>query len=91
MSRRLLAMVALVVGAATTVLAVWVAGDEFPRGLLLLGCMLVAIAAARYGLLRRGPVRVVGSLVAALALVGATVLLLTRGAPLVDVRLCWGC
>ena len=90
MSRRLLAIVALVVGAATIVLAVWVAVSEFPRGLLLLGCMLVAVAAAWYGLLRRGPVRVVGSLVAALALVGATVVLLTRGAPLVDVLIVLG-
>ena len=71
MSRRLLAMAALVVGAATIVLALWVAVSEFPRGLLLLGCILVAVAAAWYGLLRRGTVRVVGLLVAALALVGA--------------------
>jgi len=85
MSRRLLAMAALVVGAATIVLALWVAVSEFPRGLLLLGCILVAVAAGWYGLLRRGTVRVVGLLVAALALVGATVSLLARGAPLVDV------
>ena len=78
MSRRLLAMVALVVGAATIVLALWVAVSEFPRGLLLLGCILVAVAAGWYGLLRRGTVRVVALLVAALALVGAIVLL-TRG------------
>ena len=64
-------MAALAVGAATIVLALWVAVSEFPRGLLLLGCILVAVAAAWYGLLRRGTVRVVGLLVAALALVGA--------------------
>ena len=90
MSRRLLAMAALVVGAATIVLALWVAVSEFPRGLLLLGCILVAVAAAWYGLLRRGAVRVVGLLVAALALVGGTVLLLTRGAPLADVLIVVG-
>ena len=37
MSRRLAALVALVVGAATIVLAVAVAVSEFPRGLVLLG------------------------------------------------------
>ena len=90
MSRRLLAIVALVVAAATIVLAVWVAVSEFPRGLLLLGCVLVAVAAAWYGLLRRGLVRVVGLIIAVLALGGAVVLLLTRGAPLVDILLVAG-
>ena len=54
MSRRLLAMAALIVGAATIVLAVWMAVSEFPRRLLLLGCILVAAVAGWYGLLRRG-------------------------------------
>ena len=90
MSHRLLAIAALVVGAATIVLALWVAVSEFPRGLLLLGCILVAVAAAWYGLLRRGTVRVMALLAAALALIGATVVLLTRGAPLVDVLIVVG-
>ena len=78
-------MAALAVGTATIVLALWVAVTEFPRGLLLLACILVAVGAAWYGLLRRGTVRVVQvSLVAASALVGATVLLLTRVLLLVD-------
>ena len=52
MKRRLLALVALVVGAATVVLAVVVAVSEFPRGLVVLACVvlagsLVSLAAAR--------------------------------------------
>ena len=54
MRRRLAAIVALVVGAATVALAVVVAVSEFPRGLGLLGCVLVAGASAWYGVLRRG-------------------------------------
>ena len=75
MRRRLAAIVALVVGAATIALAVAVAVTEFPRGLGLLGCVLVAAAAAWYGVLRRGVPRVVGLTVAALALAGAVALL----------------
>ena len=49
MSRRLAAVVALVVGAATIVLAVVTAVGEFPRGLILLGLVAIAAAAAWYG------------------------------------------
>ena len=75
MRRRLAAIVALVVGAATVALAVAVAVSEFPRGLGLLGCVVVAGAAAWYGVLRRGVARVAGLTVAALALAGAVALL----------------
>ena len=64
MRRRLAAIVALVVGAATLALAVAVAVSEFPRGLGLLACVLVAGAAAWYGVLRRGAARVAGLTVA---------------------------
>ena len=84
MSRRLAATVALVVGTATLVLAIAVAVSEFPRGLGLLGCVVVAGASAWYGVLRRGVARVVGLTIAALALAGALVLLIAGGAPLVD-------
>ena len=72
MSRRL-AATALVVGAATLVLAVVLAVGEFPRGLGLLGSVVLAGAAAWYGLLRRGFARCVGLAVAVLALVVAVV------------------
>ena len=51
MRRRLTAIFALVVGAATVVLAVAVAVSQFPRGLGLLGCVLIAGATAWYGVL----------------------------------------
>ena len=60
MSRRLLAVGALLVAAATMVLAVVVAVAKFPRGLLLLGCVLIGGAAVWYGVLRRVLARVIG-------------------------------
>ena len=84
MRRRVMAVVALVVGAATVVLAVVVAVSEFPRGLGLLGCVVVAGAAAWYGVLRRGVARVAGFTVAALALAGAVALLVVGGDSLLD-------
>jgi diacylglycerol kinase family enzyme len=82
--QRLAAIVALVVGAATVVLALAVAIREFPRGLVLLGCVLIAGASAWYGALRRGIARVAGLIVAGLALAGAVALLVATGSPLVD-------
>ena len=75
MKRRLTAVIALVAIVATIALAVAVAVSEFPRGLGLLACVVVAGAAAWYGVLRRGPARVAGLAVAALALAGAVALL----------------
>ncbi len=90
MRRRLLAIVALLAAAATIALAVAVAVGEFPRGLLLLACVLITGTAAWYGALRRGLARVVGLIVAGLGLAGALVLLVTRGAPLVDLLVVGG-
>ncbi len=84
MRRRLAALFALVVGAATLTLAIAVAITQFPRGLVLLGCVLLAGMAAWYGLLRRGIARVVGLVVAGIAFVAAVALIVARGLPLVD-------
>ncbi len=84
MRPRLAATVALVAGAATIALALAVAVNEFPRGLVLLGCVVVAGGSAWYGVLRRGAARVVGLTVAGLALAGALVLLVVEGSPLAD-------
>jgi diacylglycerol kinase family enzyme len=84
MRRRLTAVFALVVAAATLVLAIVVAINQFPRGLVLLGCVLLAGVSAWYGLRRRGIARVVGVIVAAVALAGAVALIVTRGAGLVN-------
>ena len=84
MKRRLAAVFALVVGAATLVFAVAVAINQFPRGLILLGCVLIAGVSAWYGLLRRGIARVVGLIVAAAALAAAVALIVAVGSRLVD-------
>jgi diacylglycerol kinase family enzyme len=84
MRRRLLAIAALAAAVATAALAVAVVVGEFPRGLWLLGCVVIVGAAAWYGVLRRGLARVVGLVVAGLALAAALFLVITRGPPLVD-------
>ncbi|TCO20417.1 diacylglycerol kinase family enzyme [Kribbella steppae] len=77
--RRLAAVVALLVGAATLVFGVVVAVREFPRGVGLLACVVIAAAAAWYGVLRRGIPRVAGLTVAGLAVAGALVLIIVGG------------
>ena len=84
MNRRLAAVVALLVGAATFVLGVAVAVSQFPRGLWLLGCVVLAAGAAWYGVLRRGIARIAGLALAAVAIVVALGLVLVGGPPLVD-------
>src|SRR4051794_12230324 len=74
-ARRATAIGALVFGLSGLGLAAVVAVQEFPRGLIALGLVALAAAAAWYGVLRRGTGRVLGVVVAALAL-GATLLLL---------------
>jgi diacylglycerol kinase family enzyme len=76
------AIVALIVGAVTLVLGTVLAVSEFPRGLGLLACVVIAAMSAWYGVLRRGIPRIAGLAVAALTL-GAAVVLLVTGGPLV--------
>jgi diacylglycerol kinase family enzyme len=90
MRRRLAAVFALVVGAATLALAVAVAVNQFPRGLALLGCVLIAGASAWYGLRRRGTPRVAGVIVAGIALAAAVALIVAGGARLVDLLIVAG-
>ena len=84
MTRRLAATVALLVGTATVVLAIANAVSEFPRGLVLLGCVVVSAASAWYAVLRRGVARVAGFTLAGLAFAGAVALLVADGSPLLD-------
>ena len=88
--RRLTAIFALVVAAVTLALAIAVAINQFPRGLALLGCVLIAGASAWYGLRRRGIARVVGVIVAGIALVGAVALIVVGGARFVDLLIVAG-
>jgi diacylglycerol kinase family enzyme len=83
MSRRRFAAAAAVgVGIATVALAGLVAVAEFPLGLAVLACVLVALASAWHGLLRRGVARAFGLALAALALTGVLVLIVAEGHPL---------
>lgn len=80
MTRRgLAAAAALVAGAATIVLVTMRAITEFPRGLELAVCLVVAVGAAWFGARRRGAARLAGFCGAAGALVVAVVLLLAGG------------
>ncbi|WP_329477567.1 diacylglycerol kinase family protein [Kribbella sp. NBC_01484] len=79
MRRRIAAVVALVVGAATLVFGVVNAVTEFPRGLIFLACVVIAVVAACYGVLRRGIARTAGLYVAGLALVGALLVIVLGG------------
>ena len=87
MKRRLTAVIALVAIVATIALAVAVAVSEFPRGLGLLACVLVAGAAAWYGVVRRGVARLAGLAVAVLALAGLVALLVADDSSLDEVGL----
>jgi len=84
MRRRLTAVFALVVGVATAALAIAVAVSQFPRGLFLLGCVLIAAVSAWYGVARRGVARVAGLIIAGVALAVAVGLVIAGGTRLVD-------
>ena len=93
-ARRIAAIGALLLSLGGFGLAVVVAVQEFPRGPIALTCVALAAAAAWYGLLRRGVLRVAGLLVGALGL-GAAIILLASDrlleAVLVVVALVLGC
>lgn len=84
MSRRLAAIVSLVVIAASVVLAVWVGVQRFPRGLSVLACVAVALVAAWWALVHRGAARIVGAALAGVSLVGAVALVVLEGGVLAD-------
>ena len=79
MRRRIAAIVALLVGAATIVLGVVDAVNQFPRGLGVLACVVIAACAAWYGVMRRGGARLAGFYVAGVALVAAVVFVVVGG------------
>ncbi len=76
MRRRLAATGALVLGAAGVVLAIVVAVDDFPLGLVVLACALLGAGAAWYGVLRPGAARVLGLGVGAVLFAAAVVLVI---------------
>ncbi|MEP6955093.1 MAG: diacylglycerol kinase family protein [Solirubrobacteraceae bacterium] len=78
-ARQAAAIGAIVLGVGGLGLAVVVAVQEFPRGLIALGCVVLAAAGAWYGVLRRGAARVLGLAVGALGLGAAILLLISHG------------
>ncbi len=80
MHRRIAALSALVLGVAALVLALVVAVQEFPQGLIVLGLVCIAGLSGWHGLLRRGVVRVAGLSVAAIALAVAILLVVDERA-----------
>jgi diacylglycerol kinase family enzyme len=76
--KRLAAVAALVLLAGTLVLGTVTAVVAFPRGLVLLACMALAVVAGWYGVTRRGVARALGLGVAVALTATAAVLLLTR-------------
>jgi diacylglycerol kinase family enzyme len=75
--RRTTAIGALALGAGGFGLALVVAVEAFPRGLLVLVCAVVASAAAWFGVLRTGPLRVAGLSIGVLGL-GAAIALMAK-------------
>ncbi|MFL5817260.1 MAG: diacylglycerol/lipid kinase family protein [Conexibacter sp.] len=73
--RRAAAIGALLLGLGGFALALVVAVQAFPRGLIVLACVVVAAAAGWYGALHRGPVRIAGLLICVLAFAAALALL----------------
>jgi diacylglycerol kinase family enzyme len=85
MSRRLAAAAALVLQLGALVLALVVAIENFPRGLSVLACLVVAAMIGWWAFLREGISRAAGLAVAALLLAGAVALVVLEGRPFEDV------
>jgi hypothetical protein len=78
-ARRAAAIAALGVGAATLLLGFYIVIDQFLRALLVLGGVIVALAAGWYGLLRRGALRAAALGVAMIGLAAPPLILLRNG------------
>jgi diacylglycerol kinase family enzyme len=72
MSRRLGAIVAILGGGVSLGVATYVFFADFPAGIVVLGCVVAALAVAWYGLLRRGARRMLATALV-LILIGAAV------------------
>ncbi len=77
--RRLAALVALVGGAVVAILSIDIVLTQFPRGLIVLAGLAVAVAAGWYGLTRTGGVRLLGTGLAILAVAVIVALLIADG------------
>jgi diacylglycerol kinase family enzyme len=77
--QRLAALVALVSAAVLAILSIDIVLSQFPRGLIVLAGLVLACAAAWYGLTRTGGARLLGSGIATLAVVGIVAVLIADG------------
>ncbi len=84
------AIIAIVVGTVTVLSAIVNAVNVFPRGPIVLVCVLIAAACAWYGVLRRGVPRALGLGVAALVFAGALVVVVADGARFADLLIIAG-
>ncbi len=82
--QRIAAATALVLLPVILVLAVDIVVQQFPRGLVVLAGVAVALGAAWYGLLRTGVARALGVAIAVLALAGPVVVLIATGDQMVQ-------
>jgi diacylglycerol kinase family enzyme len=82
LGRRLTALLAIVLGVASVVLALVSLFEHFPRGLFVLALTVLALISGWHGLLRRGATRAISLAIAVVALGAALVLLLSRSAGL---------
>jgi hypothetical protein len=73
------AIVAVVLAPAVALLAAYLVVVQFPRGLIVLACVLIALVAGWYGLIRRGGARVLGLGIALTGLAAAAVLPVVDG------------
>jgi hypothetical protein len=87
---RLWAAGALVLVIATALFAIDVALQRIPKGFTVVACVILALAAAGYGLRRGGVVRIVGLVVAVLLLAWSIALVFLEHDPKDDVLIAAG-
>jgi diacylglycerol kinase family enzyme len=90
MSRRLSAIVSLLLLVASVVLAVVVSVQRFPRGLTVLACVVLAVMGAWWALTHRGAARGAAAAGAVGLLVGAVALVVLEGPVLRDLLILGG-
>jgi hypothetical protein len=71
--------VAVLLAPAVVLLAAYIVVQQFPRGLIVLACVAIALVAGWYALLRRGAARVLGLGIVLAALIAEAVLLAGDG------------
>lgn len=78
-SHRLAAIAALASAAVLAILSIDIVLSQFPRGLIVFACLVIAFVATWYGLTRTGAARLIGSGVAILAVAVIVAVLIADG------------